>query len=350
MSAMNAFSMRSPARSEHRRSGLGDVQTSRPARPGQGHDPCGNPCGVAAARRHHTMGIEAMRLWSAAMLVACLATIGVPAAASPSPADALPTASLRAYFEAERAAGAERSEPLARALLWTATHSTEAQRIELLDLAARADPAVAEPYLERARLALGNGDVADACAALTAAWRAARSDARGEAFWLQRMVRAFHAALTGVLLTWAGLLVLRAVRLARHSVGAALRSSGAATLLVVVPIIAAVLASSVLGALIALAAASPFVRRRERRLAAVLCGLLAGTEISLQFCAPHAVLLDPRTRTAHIAHLNVAGHDAALEQALAGASQRSAATEVVLGLQARRRGDARAAEAHFVAA
>jgi tetratricopeptide (TPR) repeat protein len=262
----------------------------------------------------------------------------------------MPTAPLQAYLERERASGAERSEPLARALVATAAHAAEPQRSQWLVLAAQADPGLPKPHVLRARAALRHGDVPEFCNAVAAAVRAVRLDARAEARALRGGVLGAHALLTATLLALAALLALRSWRLVRHALGEAIGSTTAAALLVSVPCIAAFLTVPAIGSLLVLAALAPFMRRREGRVLVVPCVLLAALEIGMRWCAPHAVLLDPRTRTAGIAHLNDGGRDAGLERELRAEPQRSAEIELVLGLQARRRGDAATAEQHFLAA
>jgi tetratricopeptide (TPR) repeat protein len=274
----------------------------------------------------------------------------LPADADPAASARFPTAALRAYFEAARAAGAERSEPLARALQRTAAHGSPAQRDAWLALAAQADPGLPETHVARARAALRRADVPDLCTALATAARAVRRDARAEARVLQGGVRAAHSLLTATLVTLAALLALRSLRLVRHALGEALGSATAATLLVGVPCAVALVTAPAIGSLLVLAALAPFVRKRESRVLAVPCILLAGLEIGLRFAAPHAVLLDPRTRSARIAHLNDGGHDATFERELGAETKRSAEVDLVLGLQARRRGDTASAQERFLAA
>ncbi len=306
-----------------------------------------------------------MRVWNAIAIAAWIGCASTTAGAAgdgasapstpgtshvaPAPV-ALPTAAVRAYFEGEREAGAERSEPLSRALLWIAARTPEPRRAGLLALAAQADPALTEPHLRRARDAIRHGDVAGVCAAIADAWHALRLDPREEARWMQSGVHALHTLFTATLMTLALLLALRALRLARHALGEALGTTSGATLLLIVPLASAWLVSPAVGTLVLLAAVAPFLRRGECRTLAMLCVALAGLEFGLRFCAPHAMLLDPRTQAAQIAHLNDAGHDAALQRILAGNTRPSSDIELVLGLQARRRGDTAAAQAHFVAA
>ena len=289
-----------------------------------------------------------MRVWIQAVLFVTGVSLAPPLLARDGAT--MPTAPLRTYFEAERAAGAERSEPLARALLWTADHAPAARRDELLQLAAQADPAIADPHLLRAWAAVRRFDLAGTIAALGDAWHAVRLDAREEARWLRAVVRITHALLSATLFTLALLLMLRGMRLARHACGEAVGSRSAAAVLLVVPAVATFLVSPALGAILILLESSLFVRRREARTVGALCVLLGLVDVGMWFAAPHALLLDPRTRTAKIAHLNDAGHDAALERQLAALPRRSAEVELVLGLQARRRGDNHAAQSHFVAA
>jgi len=149
--------------------------------------------------------------------------------------------------------------------------------------------------------------------------------------------------------TLALLLVLRASLLARHALGERLGSYTAATLLWGVPVIAALVTSLALGALLMLAMAATFMRRRERVCAAVLCLGLAAGEWGIGFLAPQAVLLDPRTQTAQIARL-ASGPNPEIAAQLAALPQRSAPVELVLGLQSRRRGDLDAARDHYIAA
>jgi tetratricopeptide (TPR) repeat protein len=262
----------------------------------------------------------------------------------------LPTAALQAYFESERASGAERSEPLARALLWTAARSPEPQRRTWLLLAAQADPGLPEPHLALLASALRRGDVPDVCTAAVAAVQAVHRDARAEARALRDGFRAVHGLLTATLVTLAMLAALRSLRLVRHALGAALGSDSAAALLVLVPLVALFVHVPAIGSLLVLAAITPFLRRREQIVLAVPCVLLAGLEIGLRWFAPHALLVDPRTRSAHIAHLNDRGHDATFEHELRAEPVRSAEVELVLGLQARRRGDAAGASERFLAA
>ena len=261
----------------------------------------------------------------------------------------LPTAPLRAAFAAQRAGGAERSETLARALLVTAAHSPVERRPALLELATQLDPTLAEPHLERARLALCHGDVADAGAALARAWEAVRTDARQQALWLHRAFHAAHLLLAATLLTLGALLVLRSLPLARHAAGERLGSDGAATILLLAPILAAVLLSPSLGLLLLIAALATFMPRGERTSLALLCIGLAALDVALPRFVPHAMLLDPRTQIAQVARANDAAADAALVRRLTPRGSPSADVEIVLGMQARRRGDVETARGHYIA-
>lgn len=289
-----------------------------------------------------------MRVRMQALLVAASLACAAPGAAHAG--TVMPTAPLHKYYEAECATGAERSEPLARALLWTARQAPAERRSALLALAAQADPAIADPHLLRAWSAAKMCDVAGTIAALGDAWRAIRLDAREEARWLRAAFRVASGLLSATLFTLALLFVLRALRLTRHALGESMGSRGAATVILAVPPVATLLLSPALAAIVLLLESIPFVRRREARTAGTVCILLGLLDGGVRFAAPHALLLDPRTRTAKIAHLNDAGHDAALERQLADLPKRSADVELVLGLQAGRRGDHDAAREHFVAA
>jgi tetratricopeptide (TPR) repeat protein len=281
--------------------------------------------------------------------IALLCIVGVTALAGSARATDMPTAALRRSFEAERAAGAERSEPLARALLYTAASATETKQLELRQLALQADPALVTPHLAAARDAARKLDFGEAGAALLDAAHAARLDATEEARWMRRAVHGVHGVLGATLVTLALLLMLRASLLARHALGERLGSYTAATLLWVVPVIAALVTSVALGTLLMLAMAATFMRRSERVCAAILCLLLAGGEWGIGFLAPHAVLLDPRTQTAQIARL-ASGPNSEIASQLAALPQRPAPVELVLGLQSRRRGELEAARDHYIAA
>jgi tetratricopeptide (TPR) repeat protein len=244
----------------------------------------------------------------------------------------------------------QRSEALSRALVFTAAHASETQRAALLQQAALADPAAAEPHLRSARLALARHDVAAACSALGDAVHAMQRNPVERARWMQRGVRTVHGVLGATLATLAALWLLRVLLLARHAIGARLGSPVAASLLVLVPVLAALAVSVALATLVMLVVAASFMRRRERVGVAALCLLLAVVELSMTRLAPHAVLLDPRTETARIARLGDGG--GAFPDVVAGLAatpQRSAAAELALGLQARRRGDLEAARRHDIA-
>jgi tetratricopeptide (TPR) repeat protein len=288
------------------------------------------------------MAARHFHFWVAASLLA--ATLQAHAAAP-----LLPTAPLRSAHADGCAAGLERSEPLAQALLHVAAIAPENTRRELLAVASQADPTLATPHLQQARLALRARDFAGACEAVAAAVHAVRLDARSEAIWLQRAAHATHTLLTATLATLALLFGLRGVRLARHAFGERLGSYTAASLLLVVPVVAALVVSPALALLVVLAALVPLARWRERACLAVLAGALAWLELLLPGAAPHALLLDPRTRVAQIEALNVGASDAGLEARVAERHPPAAAAELVLGLAARRRGDLDAARAHTVA-
>src|SRR5262245_21524449 len=185
----------------------------------------------------------------------------------------MPTASLEAYYRAERAAGAERSEALSRALLWTADHHTASQRDALWTLAAQADPALADPHLRRASAALRHADVATALAAFGDAWQAMRLDAHEEARWLRQLVHALDVLVTATFVTLCALFMLRGLRLVRHAVGAAFGSRAAAFVAIVVPILCGAMIAPVLAAVVAATGSAPFLRRRECRTLAVVCAL-----------------------------------------------------------------------------
>jgi hypothetical protein len=295
----------------------------------------------------HARIMRSLRHWPAILALAALAGSGQAVRAATA---TMPTAPLQAYLESERGTGAERSEPLARALLWTAARAPHSERAAYWALAAQADPGLPDPHWSRACAALRQLDIAEFVSAANAALAAVRRDARAEARALRGTVRDLHALLTATLLTLAALVALRSLPLVRHALGEALGSATAATLLVAVPCVAAFLTVPAIGSLLVLVAMAPFLRRREARVLAVPCLLLAGLELSLRWCAPHALLLDPRTRSAGIAYLNDRGHDAALESTLRDATVRRAEVELVLGLQARRRGDIDGAERHYLAA
>jgi hypothetical protein len=167
---------------------------------------------------------------------------------------------------------------------------------------------------------------------------------------MRALVHAAHWLLTGTLFTLAVLIALRNLRLTRHAVGEALGARVAALVLLVVPVVAAAVVSPALAVLVVLAGSTPFLRRRESRTLGAVCLMLALVDGGMRLFAPHALLLDARTRTAKIAHLNDAGHDGALERQLAAEARRPAEVELVLGLQARRRGDSATAQQRFVAA
>jgi Flp pilus assembly protein TadD len=277
-----------------------------------------------------------------------LLVLGLVAPAAATPVE-MPTAALQRCFEAERAAGAERSDPLARALLYTAATASGAQQAALRDLAIQANPALTEPHLDAAREAARHFDFAEATASLFDATRAARLDATEEIRWMRLGVRGLYGVLGATLLTLAALLLLRGTAVARHALGERLGSNTAATLLWVVPVLAALVTSLALATLLMLVMAATFMRRRERVCAAILCLLLAATEFGIGYLAPHAVLLDPRTRAAQIARL-ASGPNAEVADQLAASPQRSAPVEMVLGLQARRRGELDTARDHYIAA
>ena len=278
------------------------------------------------------------------VLLLCVA-LATSAAARPIE---LPPGPLTEALALERSRGVERSEALARALVHTARTRPRAERVALLDAAIALDPALIDAHVARARAALASGDVPTAVNALKPIWDALRLDARARARWTERTAHNLHAFLTAMLGALALLHALRGLPLARHTLGEQLGSPTAATLLIVAPCVAALFISIVIGILVVLAVAASFVPRRDRISMAVLALALAALDWSLPAFAPDAVLLDPRTRTARIATLND-GPDADAEQRLAAQKERPAAVELVLGLQARRRGDHQAAHARFLA-
>jgi tetratricopeptide (TPR) repeat protein len=280
-----------------------------------------------------------------ALLVALL-FVGVAAAA---PGRVLPTVTLQAALERERAAGGARSEALAGALLHVSDAAPEARRTALLQAAAQADPALAAPHLARAREALRHADVPRTCSALTAAWRAARLDAREESLWMRRGTRALYAWLAATLATLAILFTLRSAPLAVHALGVRFGSRFAAAIAAASLLACAFTAATMLGVLAAAALATPFMRRRERICMAAVCILLAAVEIGTQTCAPRAVLLDPRTDSARVARLANGGTDPELEARWVRSPSRTATQEFLLGLRARRQGDYAVAQSHYVA-
>jgi hypothetical protein len=293
-----------------------------------------------------------MRERTGRALQAVLLTLALagPARGGPAPgAVRLPTAALQAAYEQERGRGVERSETLARALLVTAPHLADERRDAALVLAGRADPTLAEPHLARARLALDRRDPAGACAAIVDAWKAAALDARQTAVWLQRTARALHGLAAACLATLALLVAVRSFGLARHALGERLGSRAAAVFLVVAPLAGALAASRPLGLLVVMLAFASFVRRRERWALAVPCVLLAGVDLALPALAPYAMLLDPSTRSAQIARLADGGPDPESERRLAAVTPRTPEIDLVLGLQARRRGELGVAHARWVA-
>jgi hypothetical protein len=82
---------------------------------------------------------------------------------------------------------------------------------------------------------------------------------------------------------------------------------------------------------------------------ALLGAALAALDLALPAAAPHAMLLDPRTRVAQIEALNAGEPDPDLQARVAELAPPSAAAELVLGLAARRSGDLAAARQHYVA-
>jgi hypothetical protein len=110
-----------------------------------------------------------------------VATLLAAALQAHAAAPLLPTAPLRRAHADGCAAGLERSEPLAQALLHVAAVAPENTRRELLAVASQADPTLAAPHLLQARLALRSRDFAGACEAVAAAVHAVRLDARSEA-------------------------------------------------------------------------------------------------------------------------------------------------------------------------
>src|SRR5262245_22019615 len=192
---------------------------------------------------------------------ALLAGALVASAAHASPT--LPTRALEKTLREERAAGMTRSEPLASALLHMADRVPD-RRARLLNLASQADPALVAPHFAQAREALSHGDVPLVGTELAAGFRAVRHDAREEAVWLRRAVRALHAWLRATLATLAVLFALRAAPLSQHALGARLGSRAAAAVVLVAPIVGAFAASTALGILATALVAMPFMRRRER--------------------------------------------------------------------------------------
>jgi tetratricopeptide (TPR) repeat protein len=261
----------------------------------------------------------------------------------------LPTAPLDRTLQAARSAGVDRSEPLARALVHVADHAPDERAGALLLLATQADPALASPHLALARRALGHFDLGTVATELIAALGATRLDAQQEAELCIRLVRSAHSWIWATLATLAVLFALRGMPLARHALGERLGSSTAASLLLIVPLITAFLVSVAIGCLVAAVIAVPFVRRRERACLAGLCVLLAWIDLGIRGCAPYAMLLDPRTHTHQLARLASGAHDLALESRWAASPQLDAEQELVLGLQARRRGDLETARAHYAA-
>lgn len=259
----------------------------------------------------------------------------------------LPTAPLRAAFEEARENGAVRSEALAHALLHAVPHAANSD--PLLQMASQADPQLAEPHLRRARRAARRLDIPGVVESLGAATGAVRLDARQEALWLQRAFRALHLLLWASLATYAMLLALRSLPLARHVIGERVGSPMAATLLLGVPLVSALALSLSIGILVLCLAMATFLRRRERGMLAVLCVLVAVLDLALFAATPHATLLDPRTHAARVARLNDGVFDPELAQSLDAATP-SAPVQFVLGLQARRRGDVDGAHARYVAA
>jgi hypothetical protein len=285
-------------------------------------------------------------LWTLALLAPGRAGADPTSGSAPP---RLPTAALQAAFEAERERGVERSEVLARALVATAPHLPAARRDAALVLAGRADPTLAEPHLARARLALGRFDPAGAAAAVVDAWKAVALDARQTAVWIRRLARGLHTLGAACLATLTLLCVVRGFRLARHALGERLGSPSAAAVLIVAPLAGALVASWALGLVVVVLAFASFLRRRERLALAVPCALLAGIDLALPALAPYAMLLDPSTRSAQIARLNDGGPDPESERRLQAVAPRRPEIDLVLGLQARRRGDFAAAHAHYVA-
>jgi tetratricopeptide (TPR) repeat protein len=296
------------------------------------------------------------------LLLAVVLAVALPVGATESPAPStalrLPTSSLESAFRRERASGAERSETLARAVVHLAVHAPPERRGALLELAARLDPRSDAPLWEQVREAVRRGDVAGAGSAFVEVVRTVRSDAALGALWARRAVHAAHLLLTAVLATLGALLVLRAFPLARHTLGGLLGSGLAGTVALVALPLAALQISPLVSLVAALIAFAPFLSRRERLSLALPCLALAALDVALPSFAPSAMLLDPSSRTALVARACEQAPDpetAARLEALAREPQRPPSgalpseIELGLGLQARRRGDADGARAHFVA-
>jgi len=286
-----------------------------------------------------------MASWCARIVLLLGVALASPVLARPLD---LPPGPLADALTLERERGVERSEALARALVHTARERPRRERAALLDAACALDPAFVDAHVARARAALASGDAPSAATAFKSAWDALRLDARARARWTARAAHGLHALLAAMLGVLALLHAMRGLPLARHTLGEQLGSRTAATLLLVVPCIAALVTSLAIGTLVALAIFASFIARRDRILLAVVALALAALDWTLPFFAPEAVLLDPRTRTARIAVLND-GSDADAEQRLKALPERSAAVELVLGLQARRGGDHETAHARFLA-
>jgi len=260
--------------------------------------------------------------------------LAYPAMASPLQ---MPTSPLQNYYEEQRAIGAESSEALSRALLYTAERAPADRQLAILQQATLAAPTMAEPHLLRAKYLTRHLDFISAALAMRDAFVAVQADPLQSARWGLRLQGGLHRVLLGTLLVLAVLLLIRMIPFLDHLLASRLKSPRAVLMMILAIMMMFLWAFPALGTLLLLCLLAPFLGRSERAGLATLCVLLGAASLLLSWQQPDVLLADPTHRVARLARANIETLPYRQVRQLERDLPPSRERELVLGLQAARR-------------